>query len=476
MWEDVPDLLHSWRVDVKPNLSLRQAAQRAQQAALQLGIDASFGHTKIAHWETRGPRLNNNIPNYGLVVLDAAYKADGALLAIARALSTPKALEPSWEWAYTFQSPPQKAQFMGILQHDGPVWAWIRPGPKEPNKIDVNVRWGLFRVKISQACDQNGLFLTCPVSTNHPALFVNWNNSPGWVDFGRGQIPAKDLKLNTISVLDVFSIANTTKAINSLWNRYFGKSKNSLSTLAALAEIRKLFLPRSGLLQDVFNRDGDARTPRNLVGLELDKKRDKEHAFSNIEFQELRQNRNLSRQEVANAVNSLSKEFSISEDQIAHLEEGRKTTSKFLISALDMVYGAHGHTFCQSMPLEIQGNKKAIITFPPHWIGTVCLSFTHKFDKTSTGIIGLYWQEWKTSFILSSDTTVTFRKDSTDAPPLKVVFEPNWQVEARIGYCQNAIDVNRNWTFIDEPKIRLSLLKRLISIGIGLGRIPQGEV
>ena len=103
MWEDVPDLLHSWRVDVKPNLSLRQAAQRAQQAALQLGIDESFGHTKIAHWETKRPRLNNNIPNYGLVVLDAAYKADGALLAIARALSTPKALEPSWEWAHSFQ-------------------------------------------------------------------------------------------------------------------------------------------------------------------------------------------------------------------------------------------------------------------------------------------------------------------------------------------------------------------------------------
>lgn len=112
MWDGIPDLLHSWRVDVTPHLSLRQAGQRAQQAAEKLGIDASFGHTKIAHWETQGVRLNH-IPDYGLRVLDTAYKADGALLAIARALSTPKALEPSWQWAHTFQSPPEKAQLMG---------------------------------------------------------------------------------------------------------------------------------------------------------------------------------------------------------------------------------------------------------------------------------------------------------------------------------------------------------------------------
>lgn len=472
MWDGVPDLLHSWRVDVG-QLSLRQVGFRGQQIAQEQDLNkVSFGHTKIAHWETKGVRINH-VPDYGLKVLDATYKADGALIGIARALSTPQALGPRWQWVHTFQSPPDKAQLMALFQHDGPVWAWIRPGPKEPNWIDVNVRWGIFRVKISQACSPDGLFLTCPVSTNHPALFLNWNNSPGWVDFGHGQIPSKELNVSTLSVVDVFSMANTTKAINNLWNHYFGNSKSSLSPIAALGELRKLFLPKSGLLQDLFNRDGNPKTPRNLVGLELPENTDKEHIFNPSEFRALRQYRSLSRQEVARAVNSLSKTFSITQDQIAHLEEGRKTTSQFLVSALDMVYRAGGYTFRQFVYAQPKGDQKAIINFPPHWIGPVCLSFTNKFDPTATGIVGLHWGEWKTSFTLSSNTNVIFRKDSIESPSLVVLFQPGWQVEAKIGYCQDAIDINRNWTFEDTPEVRRSLLKRLIPVGIGLGGLRK---
>lgn len=467
MWSGIPDLLKTWRVDVK-KFSLRQAAQLCQQFGQDQQVRIS--HTKLAHWETKGARLNH-IPDYGLQILDATYRAKGALVGIARSLSSPAALKPRWNWAHSFQ-PYVSGLKNSIPVETGPVWTWLRPGKESPFWIEAEVSWGIFSVKISQSCGQEGLFLTCPVSTSHPALFVKWKNEPGWADFGHGEIPP-GLGVQTISVLGNFQILNATLVIKNMWNYYFDKN-SVLPIQALLNKIQSFFFSKPGFLPKLFNRDVPQETKQNLIEFDSIANTDKETSFSPHQFQALRQHRGLSRQEVAKEVNLLLKTTSVSKDQIGHLEEGRNTTSKFLVSCLDMVYGIGGYSFRQEVSIDYQGDQTAIVKFPSHWIGPVSVKFeSNQFEPNiePIGTAGLSWREWKTSFSLHSGTRVAFRKDIPDPTPLFVHFPKSWKITAEMGHCQDAVSVNKNWTFEDRPEIRQTLLDRLVPIGVGLGAI-----
>lgn len=474
MWEEIPELIQTWRSDVA-HLSLRQTSERAQQIAKESGNDeVSLGHTKIAHWETKQAR-QNHIPDYGLKILDATYRADGALAGIARALSTPKALKPRWQWVHTFLNDRDAyVQNPTHGQHGGPVWAWLRPGPEMPDWIDVDVLWGIFRVKVSRRCGPAGLFLTCPVSTDHPAAFINWNDSPGWVDFGHGQIP-ESLGVDIVSALELLTVVETAGAFKKLWHHYLDTLIGPLSRRqAALREVTRFLNATPGLLRDLLNKESTAKSPLDIAGDELPDKKDKEHAFAPEEFRSLREHRSLSRSEVTRAVNSLSANMCVSEDQIAHLEEGRNVTVKLLLSCLDTVYGAGGHTFRQAVPVQFQGDRNATVSFPSHWVGPVSLTFSSRSGDVMTGIAELHWKEWMTTFTFTSGTSVTFRKDAPDSTPLLVQVPAGWEVTAEIGYNELARDINGHWTFEDRPEFRKSLLDRLVPVGFGLwGRSPS---
>lgn len=474
MWEGIPELLQTWRIDVA-HLSLRQTSERAQQIAKKSGDnEVSFGHTKIAHWETKQVRPNH-IPDYGLRILDATYSADGALVGIARALSTPRALKPRWQWVHTFLNYSDTyVQAANHSQHGGPVWAWLRPGNEMAGWIDADVRWGIFRVKVSRHCGPGGLFLTSPVSTDHPAAFINWNYAPGWVDFGHGQIPPS-LGVDIVSALELLTVVETAGAFKKLWHHYLDTLIGPLSRReAALREVPRFLSAKPGLLRDLLNKDSTAGNLLDLVGNEPPDKKDKEHLFTPEEFRRLREHRSLSRSEVSRAVSSLSANLDVSEDQIAHLEEGRNVTVELLVSCLDMIYGAGGHSFRQTVPVQIQGHRNASVSFPPHWVGPVSLRFSARNKDVTTGIAELHWKEWMTTFTIRSDVSVTFRKDAPDSTPLVIQIPMGWEVTAEIGYNELAIDINDNWTFEDRPEFRKSLLDRLVPAGLGLwGRSPS---
>lgn len=468
MLEEIPELLQLWRSEVA-HLSLRQTSERAQQIAMKSGYGkVSLKHTKIAHWETKQVRPYH-IPDYGLRILDATYRANGALIGIARTLSTPKALKPRWQWVHTFlNSGDAYGENPTHAKHGGPVWAWLRPGPETPGWIDIDVLWGIFRVKVCRRCGPAGLFLTSPVSTVHPAAFINYNEAPGWVDFGHGQIPPS-LGVDIVSALELLTVIETAGAFKKLWNHYLDTLTGPLSRRqAALREVPIFLSTNLGLLRDLLNKEDTDGNSSDIVGKELPGKKDKEHAFTPEEFRSLREHRGLSRSEVARAVNSLSANLGVSEDQIAHLEEGRSVRVKHLVSCLDMVYDAGGHTFRQAIPLQLQGDRNASVCFPSHWVGPVSLTFNNSSGNAMTGTSKLQWKEWMITIAIKSETSVAFRKDNPESTSLLVQFPAGWEVTAEIGYNELARDINEHWTFEDRPEYRESLLDRLIPAGLGL--------
>ena len=467
MLDGIPGLIETWRVNVA-KLTLRPASERAQKIAKDFRCtQVTIGHTKIAYWETKEVRPNH-VPIYGLKILDATYQAGGALIGIARALSTSEALAPRWEWAHTFQDdaslPPEQR-----IKPGGPVWAWFRPGPDSPGYIDANIRWGVFGATLSRKCGPEGLFLTCPVSTNHPAAFVSWNNKPGWVDFGCGQVPPL-LEVGIVRALEVMSVVDAREAIKNLWADHLCELSMKLSNVR-FSTVRLFgFLGKNNLefLRPLFNDEDKTAELVNLVGRELPAKRDAEHHFTPEEFRSLREHRGLSRSEVAVAINSLSEDFNVSKDQIANHEEGRRVTSEFLVSCLDMIYGGGGHTFRQRVPVHLEPDGLVIINFPTHWVGPVSLSISGRRGLATDGNVVLCWGDWMTSLRISSGTSVTCNKDYPNSTPLLVRLPEGWEVIAEIGYNQDAHDANKNWTFRDRPEARQSLISRLVPVYMAL--------
>ena len=162
----------------------------------------------ISAWETG----RSSIDIDGLRQLDDCYEADGALLGLVRAMQSPSALSPRMEWAHNFQPSEGVSRRSG-----GPVWVWLRPSPEAPDRLRAVLWWGVLGIKVDQACGPDGLVITCPISTHHPAAHVRMVGARGWADFGRGPIPTK-LNMQVVTVLPRLQFFGARQAATSAFS------------------------------------------------------------------------------------------------------------------------------------------------------------------------------------------------------------------------------------------------------------------
>lgn len=452
-----------WReeVAVDPSTGKGLSPRSVEERCREINADLAPTHMTIRNWEAWGTKKAAP-PTFheGLCVLDTAYQAGGALEGLA--LSTPKVFAPRWVWAHNFnpRSEPARRRLLEpatraaathgprtlpyvvdrVARHSPfgeQVWAWLRPGPDAGGVIDATVRWGVFEAGVQRVTGDGGIFLTCRVSTPHPAAFITYNNSPGWVDFGSGRIPDA-LGVDTLAEVDLMSFAEASQSVIRLMKVAWGQ----------LAKEGGLERPTSPL---------QGRLLRHLVApAPVDPRRDASSAtraappdpwagpLDGPAYKRLREAIGMTRSYVCRLA-------LISERQLEHFEAGKPTSVEYLASRLDRVYGADGFT-CRERLREVRPTDTGSeVAFPAHWVGPVVLTLSGPRGDAETAEMDLRWGSWRSPLLVRNGLGVSCRCDTPEGGTLFVDHSRQWKLHVELGYNPDAVDINGdNWDVAPE--------------------------
>jgi hypothetical protein len=391
-----------------------------REAARHLAVTASA----LNQWERGRRRSRRGIDVATLRRLDECYGAGGALFDLAMALGTPTGLAPRHAWAHNFPGP------------SGPVWAWLRPSPGA-RRIDASLRWGAFGLTIAEGCDHRGVFVTTTVSLAHPTVWVRLG-APGWVDFGRGEVPAA-LGLPCISARNRAEIAggghSGTRLVDPRLIDRFARDPPFAARLLAF------FGSRPDLVSQVFTASrGDDRMT-DLTGASEDPA-PSPLPFTAEEHCRLRRARWLSRTDVARLATEMLPHEPVRDHHIELLENGGHPRPRRLLSRLDRIYRADGAT-CVEPVAPRPSTPVPTFEFPRYWIGPVWFRFAS--TTGTSALVTLQRGRSHKELRVRAPITITCRR-STDTPlPFVVTCPRGWTVAAGLGQLPGARDVNFGW-------------------------------
>ena len=419
---ELGEVLRRWRVDV--------AAMKATEAAAALGV----GRSAISNWESGrrqpGPALIER--------LDRAYGAGGALADVAFALETPDALAPRPVWWHN--CPPGGA----------PTWAWVRPHPGAEAPT-ATAFWGAFRCDAPGPLAPVGVVLAVASSVPNPPIKVVVGPT-GWADFGRGVFP-EALGVPVISVVDHASLADLPTNMRAVLprrsRRDLGRAQRRL--VRAIHELLGEPMDAAEAAIEVLEHDSvefddlSAETPGPPPRPAL--------RMSGGRYAATRRHRRMSRAEAAAAASALLPAHPVTEDHLEVLEGGGRPRVERLGSRLDTVYRGDGHTFVETVAVTADPAGGLAVEFPRYWVGPVWLTLLAPAGG-GTGAATLEWAPWKKHLCARAGLTVSFRRPTTDQPPLRLTLQPGWSVVAGIGHVESATDLNDGWQTIDEARAR----------------------
>jgi transcriptional regulator with XRE-family HTH domain len=390
-------VLRTWRQHV--------AALSQEAAAARVGVSKGA----LSMWESGKRRPSHT----GLGALDTCYGAGGALVDVALALGTPRGLPARHTWAH---NPPGPSR---------PHWAWIRASPGS-RRIRAHLRWAAFAFDCSEPCDDRGVVVAIPVSMPNPAAWVHLAE-PGWVDFGRGEIPAA-LGIPVLDALGGAYVAGGGHSAAGLVARPL--VERFLGDLQFATDVLRFFGDRPDLVREVFSSGGGG----GKVTLAKGQPRQAHEAarpFTGGQLRALREARGLSQADVAVLVTALLPDRPVHDDQIRGVEQGRTPRARFLASRLDTVYRADGRT-CREV------------------VDVVWLAF-QAGERPSEGRVRLEWGPNVKDMVVSGPATVTCRRAQHDDGPLSVVCPAGWKVTGGMGQDPDARDVNFGWYRAGDP-------------------------
>jgi hypothetical protein len=414
-YEQQAELLCSWRTEV--------AKQTQSQVAKTLFTTKSV----ISMWES----AERGLTFQHLYALDRCYGAGGALAGIALAMGTPSGLAARTSWVHNPQG------------DAGTVWAWCRPGDGHRH-MSVRVRWGAFAFECSSDCGDQGIFLTSPVSMPNPPAWVDLEE-PGWVDFGRGEIP-EQLGIPTFDALSGMRVATGGHSPAGLVAPHI---VDCFITSPAFAQaVVNFFAGPAEVIRQVFSTTDGRKAVLDLTNGRPPAKA--HQPFSGEQWCRLRQARCLSRRDTAEQVTALMPGQPVTDDQIELLEKGGNPQRRFLRSRLDRVYRADGHTSVEEV--KASRTKPFTFTFPGYWIGPVW--FTFSSQHTASTRAELRWGESYKQMQVEPGTTVTCRKPTEEPVPFVVVCPNGWGVTGGMGQRPDAWDVNWGWSNVNDASTR----------------------
>jgi transcriptional regulator with XRE-family HTH domain len=469
--ESPGDLLRAWR--------LEQGLTQADVASLLYVSTAA-----VSGWET-GVR---GIPRDALQALDEEYDAAGCLVDMVRAIGTPQGYQvltegrleprPHRYWPHVFTDTP------------GPVWVWIRPAAT--GSVDGLMHAGPNRLRIAPGDPApGGLFVTFGEWDPLWAIQVALDAS-GWVDFGRGELPAwveKEVRvLRGESNLEL--VGRDPREMDYLVGKVRELDRGDPDALPD----RMRELVGDELWARHAPHWGEGVGPPGVQLRDIDDGPRSQVASTGQRdlHRRLRQARGFSRSEVAATITGLLQRSAerVSDDQIYNYESGRRSRVRHLGALLDVVYDGGGWTCFEPIPVHRILPGRFTVEFPSWWIGPVSVRVGQATSATTStdpdvGSVRLESNRWQNERMLGPQRQAfTFLRVVRDGP-LHVSVPPGRGVRAFLGHDPLAVFINRGWVptgpHSDErlPAYREALLtligKTAGDLERALGR-AQGEI
>ena len=195
-WASRGDLLRWWRSEIA-GLSQRQLAER-------LGV----ARTAVTNWEA-----NSRMASIDAERIDVAMGADGVLAGWLWSFDTPEGLDPRRVWSYVYDGP------------STPVWMWVRS--TRPS-VGIEAEWGMYRFEGRFEIGRSGMLVTVGVSIEG-APVVAQLSAPGWIDFGRGEVPDDLRGLPVVDALDHFTHSSASGDFTDLLSSNIAQRLGSLT-------------------------------------------------------------------------------------------------------------------------------------------------------------------------------------------------------------------------------------------------------
>jgi hypothetical protein len=438
---ELPWLLRTWRTRVA-ELTLKEVSSQLFQSS----------HTTLCEWEG-GIRP---VPVERLRELDGVYAAGGALVDLAMALGTPKALPPRTAWTHNFS------------ESGGPVWMWLRPVPGA-GQVTAVARWAAFAYDCVEICDDRGVFCTARTSMANPALWVELPE-PGWVDFGEGELPSA-LALRQIDAMSVCRVVGDGHSAAGLVappvvERFLSDATFADDVVGFFAQspdvVRSIFSTRRGWDRIDDLTDSGTRRPSPVAG----------PRFTGKQYRTLRTGRGLSQNDAATLATELllddrdrrGRVRKVTVENIRGVEEGRTPRPRYLRSRLDRVYRADGRTGTEAVEPERHGDAH-VFNFPTFWIGPVWFAVEASDDQPA--VVRSDWHESHKEIRVVGGAVMTCRRPISARHPFVLSCPAGWRVTGGMGFLPDAEDVNLGWHREAGPERKGTINERLLE-GFGL--------
>ncbi|HEY8548271.1 MAG TPA: helix-turn-helix transcriptional regulator [Acidimicrobiales bacterium] len=447
---DLPWLLRAWRTQVA-GLTQKEVSARIHLAS----------HTPLCEWEN-GARP---VPIERLRELDDAYGAGGALVDLALALGTPRAVPPRTVWSHNFSG-------------RGPVWMWLRPPPGS-RRVRAVARWAAFAYDCDEVTGERGLFCTSRTSMPNPALSVTLPE-PGWVDFGEGELPPA-LGLRQVDVMPGCRVVGDGHSPAGLVAP--AVVDRFLTDPAFADDVVQFFGTSPEVVRHVF---GTRRGWDRIDDLTGSRWRDRTPPVgplvSGDEHRRMREGRGLSQHDAAVLATELlpderdrrGRRRTVTVDNIRGVEQGRRPRRRYLRSRLDRVYRADGRTGTEAVPARRTGGTGAgtrtragtyVFDIPAFWVGPVW--FAVEAGDDSPAVVRIDWRDIHKEVRVAGRVVVTCRQPSGPQHPFTVTCPPGWTVTGGMGWMPGAEDVNLGWHRQAGPERQGTINEHLLE---GFGR------
>ena len=420
-------MLRWWRTDIA-GLSQRELADR-------LGV----ARTAVTNWE-KGSRM----ASIDAERIDDVLAAGGVLTGWLWSFGTPEGLQPRRIWSNAFRG------------GSTPVWMWIRSPAR---RLVVEAEWGMYRLEGELDLGDNGLLITVGVSIEESPVVVQLSE-PGWIDFGRGDIPDHVEGAPVVDALDMVMPSTAdgdfTELLSTNLVMRFGQERPP--QIASLSE--QDLKPVESLIERLDQPD-PPRSRRRSPALpgswpELHEGVDDDERSK---YTRLREARRLSLAETSHRLAAMTT-TTAGKDTLRRYEANIGDPHDPLLPvALDHVLGANGYL---ALVQIASGEGTAAVNLPPYWNAPVWITFaTERGNLGPRRVAELQWGKWRRPIDGRLPLLVV---NHAPLVPLRIVADTDIRWAAGVGRRIGATPINHGWIpdSIDTTQQALSTYQEVL--------------
>jgi transcriptional regulator with XRE-family HTH domain len=459
---------------------LRAWREYAGVSNAQLAQDLPTSPASISMWESgeRASRTSSRMPQISAISRALGLPADQAIALeeMWSAAGSVTVVTPRLRWAHNFQAP-------------SAAWAWVRPREVAADgtaTLQVTNWWGeALQGSRNFTCGPAGVLVVYATTVTNPPLEVSLSN-PGWVDFGRGRIPADIAERLGAVLIDAREIIAFSMPVDPQLST--GHQQEARSTLGRARDVAlslgigwRIFAPHAGMIRPhhaAHSLDGSSLPPAAWPGEAVTDQEghvERQALVPAAQLRALREGRGMSREQVVHDVNALDPLNPVTARAIEVME----ATGKFpdvpnIVAALDHVYRCDGRIgldrVFDSIAARPGAENRYAIRFAAYYVGPIWVQAVGH-DANDSGLVDLTWGPWRRRQRVRSAMLLTTRKARPDSVPLLIAIPKGWRVVAGTGAAPTAADINHGWHPV-SIRAGIAVLREGIEAVTASGKVP----